>query len=192
MLKSKKTFKIGTINTQTLQKVWKIPELIATAEKTGQEVICIQEHRFVHLDVDIKEHTFGKWKLLTCSAWRNSINAAIGGVGILINLRAYNAIKSIDMISNRIVAIHFMGNPLTTVISCYSPTNMSDQEETERFYVDLTSYTRHIPKHNVLVIGGDFNAHLGKENGYKYSFYINTNRNGNMLKISFMKIIFYV
>ena len=85
MLKSKKTFKIGTINTQTLQKVWKIPELIAAAEKTRQEVICIQEHRFVHLDVDIKEHTFGKWKLLTCSAWRNSINAAIGGVGILIN-----------------------------------------------------------------------------------------------------------
>ena len=32
---------------------------------------------------------------------------------------AYNAIKSINMISNRIVAIHFMGNPLTTVISCY-------------------------------------------------------------------------
>ena len=62
-------------------------------KKIGQEVICIQEHRFVHLDVDIKEHTFGKWKLLTCSAWRNSINAAIGGVGILINLRAYNAIK---------------------------------------------------------------------------------------------------
>ena len=61
-------------------------------------------------------YTFGKWKLLTCSASRNSINAAIGGVGILINLRAYNAIKSIDMISNRIVAIHFMGNPLTTVI----------------------------------------------------------------------------
>ena len=139
-------------------------------------------YRFVHLDVDIKEHTFGKCKLLTFSAWRNSINAAIGGVGILINLRAYNAIKSIDMISNRIVAIHFMGNPLTTVISCYSPTNVSDQEETERFYVDLTSYTRHIPKHNVLVIGGDFNAHLGKENGYIYSFHINTNRNGNMLK----------
>ena len=86
------------------------------------------------------------------------------------------------MISNRIVAIHFMGNPLTTVISCYSPTNVSDQEETERFYVDITSYTRHIPKHNVLVIGGDFNAHLGKENGYKYSFHITTNRNGNMLK----------
>ena len=81
------------------------------------------------------------------------------------------------MISNRIVAIHVMGNPLTTVISCYSPTNVSDQEETERFYVDLTSYIRHILKHNVLIIGGDFNAHLGKENGYKYSFHINTNRN---------------
>ena len=68
------------------------------------------------------------------------------------------------MISNRKVAIHVMGNPLKTVLSCYSPTNVSYQEETERFYVDLTSYTRHIPKHNVLVIGGDINTHLGKEN----------------------------
>ena len=42
------------------------------------------------------------------------------------------------------MAIHVMGNPLKTVLSCYSPTNVSDQEETERFYVDLTSYTRHI------------------------------------------------
>ena len=44
------------------------------------------------------------------------------------------------------------------------------------------SYTIHIPKHSVLVIGGDFNAHLGKENGYKYYFHITKNRNGNMLK----------
>ena len=75
LLKSKNSFIIRSLNTQTLQKLWKIPELITSAERTGQEVICIQEHRFVHLNTDIKEHTFSKWKLLTCSAWRNSINA---------------------------------------------------------------------------------------------------------------------
>ena len=87
-LKSKKSVKIGSFNTQTLQKLWKIPELIGSAERTGQEVICIQEHRFVHLNTDINEHNFGKWKLLTCSAWRNSMNSTTGGIGILINSRA--------------------------------------------------------------------------------------------------------
>ena len=42
LLNSKKSFIIGSLNTQTLQKLWKIPELIASAERTGQEVICIQ------------------------------------------------------------------------------------------------------------------------------------------------------
>ena len=99
-----------------MQTLWKIPELIASTERTRQEVICIQEHRFVHLNTDIKESTFGKWKLLTCSAWRNTMNAATGGIGILVNSRAYNAISSVDMIKSRIMAIHFQGNPQTTVI----------------------------------------------------------------------------
>ena len=70
----------------------------------------------------------------------NSINDTIDGVGIFINLRAYNTIKSIDMISKRIMSIYFMGNPMTSVISCYSLTNVSDQVETELLYADLTMY----------------------------------------------------
>ena len=34
-LNATKRFKIGSLNTQTLQKVYKIPELIASAELTG-------------------------------------------------------------------------------------------------------------------------------------------------------------
>ena len=54
----------------------------------------------------------------------------------------------------------FQGNPQTTIITCYSPTNVSDEIETERFYADLSSLTRQIPKHNVLIISGDFNSQL--------------------------------
>ena len=42
------------------KKIWKIPALIASAEKTNQEIICIQEHRFVHLDIYINEYTYGQ------------------------------------------------------------------------------------------------------------------------------------
>ena len=31
-----------------LQKAHTIPELIAAAEETGHDIICIQEHRFIH------------------------------------------------------------------------------------------------------------------------------------------------
>ena len=42
LLKSKKSYIIGSLNTQTLHKLWKIPELIDSAKIAGHEVICIQ------------------------------------------------------------------------------------------------------------------------------------------------------
>ena len=42
--------------------------------------------------------------------------------------------------------------------------------------------TGQIAKHNVLIIGGDLNAQLGKDSRYKYAYHKTTNRNGQMLK----------
>ena len=60
LLNATKRFKIGSLNTQTLQKVYKIPELIASAELPGQDIMFIQEHRFIHEDIFITEHDYGK------------------------------------------------------------------------------------------------------------------------------------
>ena len=54
----------------------------------------------------------------------------------------------------------FNGNPKTTIISCYIKINVS--EEVEQFYLELAYLIRQIPKHNMLVIGGDFNAQIGQ------------------------------
>jgi len=40
---------------------------------------------------------------------------------------------------------------------------------------------RQIPKHNVTIIGGDFNAKLGHDKGHIHSFHTETNRNGSYL-----------
>ena len=44
----------------------------------------------------------------------------------------------------------------------YNPTNVSEETELVAFYDELSSLVRSIPKHNVLVIGGDMNAQIGK------------------------------
>ena len=131
-MKEKKTTIFGTINVQTLNKEGKISELIASAITTRQDVISIQEHRVIHNDL-IKEEVFGKWRLLTCSAWKNTVNAANGGIGMLLRVDIYNTLSSIAKISPRIMTATFQGNPQTTIITCYSPTNVSDETETERF-----------------------------------------------------------
>ena len=70
----------------------------------------------------------------------------------------------------------FNGNPRASIVSCYSPTNISEETELIAFYDE-----RSIPKHNVLVIGGDMNAKIGKNGNHKYSLNNSSNRNGQHL-----------
>ena len=70
-----------------------------------------------------------------------------------------------------------MANPRATIISCYSPTNVSEETELVAFSDELSSLVRSTPKHR-LVIGGDMNAQIGKNGNNKYSLHNTSNRNG--------------
>ena len=71
----------------------------------------------------------------------------------------------------------FNGNPRATIISCYSPTNVSEETELIAQYDELSSLVRSIPKHNVF----DMNAQIGKNGNHKYSLHISSNRNRQYL-----------
>ena len=71
----------------------------------------------------------------------------------------------------------FIGNPRASIISCDSPTNISEETELITFYDGLSSLVRSIPKHNVLVIGGDMNAKIRKNGNHEYSLHNSSNRN---------------
>ena len=79
------------------------------------------------------------------------------------------------------LAATFNGNPRETIISCYSPTNVSEETERVTFDDKLSSLVRSIPKHNLFVIGGDMNAQIGKNGNNKYSLHNTSNRNGQHL-----------
>ena len=181
LLKCKQTLQIATFNVRTLNRIGQLPELIASAEEHKIDIICIQEHRYTHTE-DIKYHeTDNGWSLATVSAWKNSVNAVVGGVGLLIGPRALETLKSVEKIQPRMMAATFNGNPRATIISCYSPTNVSEENELVTFYDELSSLVRSIPKHNILVIGGDMNAQIGKNGNNKYSLHNTSNRNGQHL-----------
>ena len=85
------------------------------------------------------------------------------------------------------MAATFNGNPRATINSCYSPTNVSEETELVTFYDELSSFVRSIPKHNMLVIGGDMNAQIGKNGNNKYSLHNTSNRNGQHLTDSMIE-----
>ena len=75
----------------------------------------------------------------------------------------------------------FNGNPVTTIIPCYSTTNDSDETDLKTFYNEVSSLVHSVPKYNVLIIGGDMRAQIGKNVNNKYSLHNSLNRNGEHL-----------
>ena len=90
---------------------------------------------------------------------------------MLIGPQALKSLNSIEKIHPRMIVATFNGNPRATIISCYSPTNVS--EETEL----VASLVRSIPKYNILIIGGDMNTQIRKNGNHKYSLHNSSNRN---------------
>ena len=78
----------------------------------------------------------------------------------------------------------FNGNLYKTIVPCYGFTNAIDKTKITKFYNKLYSLLRHIPKHNVLMIGGDINkTHISKAENYKLSSHNSPHRNGEYLLI---------
>ena len=97
LLKCKRAIQIATFNVRTLNWIGQLPQLIASAIDHYIDIICIQEHRYTRRE-DIKYHDTGNgWMLATASAWKNSINATIGGVCMLMGPRALKSLNNIEL-----------------------------------------------------------------------------------------------
>ena len=75
------------------------------------------------------------------------------------------------------MAATFNGKSSATIISFYSPTNVSEKTDLITFFNEISSHVRSNLKNNVLVTGGDMNAQIGKNVNYKLSLHNSSNRN---------------
>ena len=88
------SYLIATFNVRTLKRRGQLPELTALATDHNIDIICILENRYTYSD-DIKYPDTGNgWTVATAPGWKNSVNATIGGVGMLIGPRALNSLIS--------------------------------------------------------------------------------------------------
>ena len=73
---------------------------------------------------------------------------------------------------------------MATQVRQSSPaTNVSEETDLIVFYDELSSLVRCIPKQNVLVIGGEMKAQIGKNVNHKFSLHNSSNRNGQHLTV---------
>ncbi|KAJ8385846.1 hypothetical protein AAFF_G00182020 [Aldrovandia affinis] len=170
---------MGTFNANTVREDARLAELAHCAEERGVEILGVQEHRRVHHD-PIAYCRVGGCSFITSSAWRNKAQAATGGVGLMLSSRVRRALRRAYQHTERILIANFDGNPVTTVMVVYSPTNVALVEDVEKFYEDLRTAIWDVPTHNFLAVLGDFNARLGPEDA-RFTYHDATNRNGEHL-----------
>ena len=147
VLKQKEIIKILTFNMRTGREQWRINEIIHHMNKYDISIIELQEHRRAHEEEIFYEH-LNNYLLITSSAWRNSSQAAVGGVGFIMNRKAEKALCDVTYVSNRIMKATFVGNPEFSTLSAYSPTNTrQNQEEADCFYDLIRNTIDETPKH---------------------------------------------
>ena len=116
-------------------------------------------------DEEVRYRTIKCQFLITSTAWRNKQQGACGGVGVVMSQRAKKSLRKVPAYSKRIMIIEFAGNLVTTIIVVCSLTNVALEEEIEQLNNSLRAAIDLIPTHNLLVVLGDFNGHLGIDDG---------------------------
>ena len=85
---------------------------------------------------------------------------------------------NIKRTQSRIICAILNGNQCTTIVPCYNPIIANDESDVTIFKDGLASLVRLIPKHNVLIIGRDMNAQIGKDENNKFRRHDTQNRKG--------------
>ena len=180
ILSCKHSLNVATMNVRTLRLDSKRIELASNCNNQSINILGVVDHKIVHDDDPVLVQNYGSHVLITTSAWRNSNNAAAGGVGFMISKSAETALAEVIPVNERIVIANFNGNgfPALSIIVHYSP--VEGNPDAEQHYQNLLAAIHDIPKHNVLLVIGDFNAHLGTDT-VKYSYHESTNKNGELV-----------
>ena len=71
--------------------------------------------------------------MVSASAWKNYVNAMMGGVGILKRPRALKPQNNTEEIQPRMMVTTFNGNPSSSIIS-YRSINVSDETDLIAFF----------------------------------------------------------
>ena len=86
--------------------------------------------------------------IISSTVGRNPLEE--NGVAILVNKRIQNTILGWNLKNDRMISVHFQGNPFNNmVIQAYAQTNNTEEAEVEQFYEDLLDLLKLTPQRDV-------------------------------------------
>jgi endonuclease/exonuclease/phosphatase family metal-dependent hydrolase len=169
--------KIATWNVKTMLQAGKMNEIADEMMKYKLEIIALQEVRWQGRGrIDKKEFSM----LYSGTEQRSGLY----GTGFMIQNKVRKCLMEFEPINERICRIRLKGKFRNiSLLSVHAPTEERSDEEKESFYERLEETYGKIPKYDMKIILGDFNAKIGKEECIKevagrFTLHKETSKNG--------------
>ena len=154
-MKLKHNKRIGTWNVRSLY-AGKLKVVTAEAKKCKLDIVGLCEHRWAGQGHFTPED---EGKLL----FSGTAKGGKSGVAVYLTEKVEKALLGYNPIDDRIITVRLKGQPNNiTFVQVYAPTTLATDEIIDAFYAKLQEALDKIPKSDVVVMMGDFNAKVGQ------------------------------
>ncbi|KAK3516413.1 hypothetical protein QTP70_010742 [Hemibagrus guttatus] len=146
--------RIGTLNGTITGKGRELADMM---ERRKVDVLCVQETRWK----GSKAHSIGAGFKL----FYYGVDSKRNGVGVVLKEEFVRNVLEVKRVSNRMMTLKLeIEGVMLNVFSGYAPQVGCELEEKERFWSELDEVMESIPMGERVVIGADFNGHVGEGN----------------------------
>ncbi|KAK3570507.1 hypothetical protein QTP86_020082 [Hemibagrus guttatus] len=136
---------------------WKGRELADMMERRKVDILCVQETRWK----GSKARSIGAGFKL----FYYGVDSKKNGVGVVLKEEFVRNVLEVKRVSDRVMSLKLeIEGVMLNVVSGYAPQVGCELEEKERFWSELDEVMESIPTGERVVIGADFNGHVGEGN----------------------------
>ncbi|MCJ8733560.1 hypothetical protein PDJAM_G00224980 [Pangasius djambal] len=126
-------------------------------ERRKVDILCVQETRWK----GSKARSIGAGFKLFCYG----VDSKRNGVGVVLKEEFGRNVLEVKRVSDRVMSLKLeIEGLMLNVVSGYAPQVGCELEEKERFWSELDEVIKNIPTGERVVIGADFNGHVGEGN----------------------------
>lgn len=154
--KKKEQIKIGTWNIRTMLETGKMEQITLELEKYGIDLGALQEIRWKGQ---------GTVDGAQCTVYYSG-NEKQGqyGVAFMVMKKLKHLVLDFKPINERLAYMRIEMKPFNlSLLNVYAPTETAEEEVKNGFYEKLETEYEKIPKEDTIIVLGDFNARIGKE-----------------------------